>query len=197
MTTSGPNIAIFASGAGTNAGKIIAHFGQTQTAKIALVVSGNPGAGVLKIASQHQIPVHLIEKQSFTNETGILQTLTAYSIHNIVLAGFLWKLPPYLVHAFPGKIINIHPALLPKFGGAGMYGKRVFEAVYAARETESGITIHEVDEWYDHGAPLFQARFPILPADTPETIAQKTQELEHRHLPAVTEQWALGLPVTG
>lgn len=197
MTPERPNIAIFASGAGSNAGKIIAHFRQTQTAHIALVVTGNPKAGVVQLAQQAAVPVHIIEKQSFTEDPGFLNLLSGHHITHIILAGFLWKVPLYLVKAYRGRMINIHPALLPKFGGPGMYGKHVFAAVFAAREAESGITIHEVDEWYDHGTPLFQARFPVLPNDTPETIAQKTQALEHRHFPLVAEQWALAQPVTG
>lgn len=188
MNPSPQNIAIFASGAGSNAQKITRYFNDSAVAKITLVVTGNPKAGVLDIAAAEHIPTLIINKQEFATGETVTGQLKEHKIDFIVLAGFLWKLPPALVAAWPGKIINIHPALLPKFGGAGMYGKHVFRAVHEAGETESGITIHYVDEIYDHGQIIFQQRFPILPGDTPETIAQKTQQLEHEYFPKVIEQ---------
>ena len=159
--------------------------------RVALIVTGNPKAGVLQIAEQEQIPSYIIDKQEFLAGTAIITLLREHQINFIVLAGFLWKVPPALIAAWPGNIINIHPALLPKFGGAGMYGRKVFQTVYEAREAESGITIHYVDELYDHGQILFPARFPVTPNDTPETIAQKTQQLEHEHFPRVIKELLL------
>jgi phosphoribosylglycinamide formyltransferase 1 len=181
-------IAIFASGAGSNAEKIIRHFANTeekQTAEIALVVCNKPGAGVLSIAAEHKLPVLLIEKEKFFRGNHYLDELKATGIDFIVLAGFLWKLPPELIQAYPEKIINIHPALFPKYGGKGMYGHFVHEAVIAAKEKESGITIHLVDEQYDHGRIIFQATCEVTNTDTPETLAHKIHELEHRHYPVV------------
>lgn len=180
-------IAIFASGAGSNAKKIIEHFSQSPDIKVALIVCNKPGAGVLNIAAQHHIPILIIEKEPFFRGNGYLEVLNGYSISFIVLAGFLWKIPPTLINAFPGRIINIHPALLPKYGGKGMYGSKVHEAVLDAGEKESGITIHYVDELYDHGKHIFQAKCPVLASDTPETLANRIHELEHRHYPLVIE----------
>lgn len=188
MSLSTQNIAIFASGTGSNAQKIIHHFKGSALARIALIVTGNPKAGVLNIAESEGIPRLIIDKTEFATGEKTVDDLEQYQIDLIVLAGFLWKLPPALVAAWPGKIINIHPALLPKFGGAGMYGKHVFRAVHEAGERESGITIHYVDEIYDHGQIIFQSRFAILPGDDAEAIALKTQELEHEHFPLVIEQ---------
>lgn len=188
MSPSTQNIAIFASGRGSNAQKIIDHFKGSALARIALIVTGNPKAGVLNIAESEGIPTLIIDKTEFATGEKTVDDLEQYQIDLIVLAGFLWKLPPVLVAAWPGKIINIHPALLPKFGGAGMYGKHVFRAVHEAGERESGITIHYVDELYDHGQIIFQSHFTILPGDDPETIALKTHELEHEHFPLIIEQ---------
>lgn len=188
MSPSPQNIAIFASGTGSNAQKIIDHFKGSALARIALIVTGNPKAGVLDIAGREDIPVLILDKQAFATGVQAIAGLKQHHIDFIVLAGFLWKLPPALVAAWPGKIINIHPALLPKFGGAGMYGKHVFRAVHEAGETESGITIHFVDEIYDHGKIIFQERFAILPGDDASAIATKTRQLEHEHFPLVIEQ---------
>lgn len=180
-------IAIFASGAGSNAKKIIEHFAQSPDINVALIVCNKPGAGVLNIAAQHHIPTLIIEKEPFFRGDGYLEVLYGYGISFIVLAGFLWKIPPTLINAFPRRIINIHPALLPKYGGKGMYGSKVHEAVLDAGEKESGITIHYVDELYDHGKHIFQAKCPVLASDTPETLANRIHELEHRHYPLVIE----------
>jgi phosphoribosylglycinamide formyltransferase-1 len=179
------NLIIFASGAGSNAQKIIDFFRNNPSVKITLIVCNKPGAGVLDIAAHEHIPTLLIEKEQFFRGNGYVDELKAYNPRLIILAGFLWKLPASLVRAFPHQIINIHPALLPKYGGRGMYGHFVHEAVIAARDPETGITIHYVDELYDHGDYIFQAKVPVEPADTPESIAKKVQVLEHRHFPQV------------
>ena len=180
-------IAIFASGAGSNAGKIIEKFTHHPSIFVALIVCNNPEAGVLGIAAEKNIPSLLIEKQAFFNN-GYLKELSAARIDFIVLAGFLWKVPVTVINAFQGRIINIHPALLPLFGGKGMYGKKVHEAVISAKEAVTGITIHFVDEHYDNGDIIFQDRVLVEAGDTPETLANKIHELEHKHFPNVIEQ---------
>jgi formyltetrahydrofolate-dependent phosphoribosylglycinamide formyltransferase len=181
----GTNIAIFASGAGSNAQKIIDAFKGNPSARIGLIVCNNPEAGVLDIAAREKIPSLLINKKRFYEEDAYLPELTACQVDFIVLAGFLWKVPVALINHYPNRIVNIHPALLPKYGGKGMYGKKVHEAVIAAREKESGISIHYVDEIYDHGNIIFQATCPVDESDTPDTLAQKIHQLEHRHYPEV------------
>lgn len=181
------NIAIFASGTGTNAEKIIEYFAADEGSgiSVALIVSNKPDAGVLKIAATHRIPTLIIEKEKFFRGNAYVDELKAAGIDFIVLAGFLWKIPDGLISAYPKKIINIHPALLPKYGGRGMYGHFVHDAVIAAGEKESGITIHYVDEHYDNGDIIFQAKCAVEESDTPETLAKKIQALEHRHFPVV------------
>ncbi len=182
-------IAIFSSGAGSNAARIIDHFRHHPTIKVSLIVCNNPGAGVLKIAEKEKIPVLLIEKEPFFRGPAYVEELRERKIDFLVLAGFLWKIPATLVQAYSRRIVNIHPALLPKYGGKGMYGRYVHEAVIGAGEKESGITIHYVDELYDHGQAIFQA--PVIVGrrmHTPETLAAKVQQLEHIHFPRVIEQ---------
>lgn len=181
-------IAIFASGAGSNAARIIQHFRNHETIDIALIVCNNPAAGVLAIASSNQIPALLIEKERFFRGDGFIPDLQSHRIDFIVLAGFLWKIPQTLLAAFPNSIVNIHPALLPKYGGKGMYGARVHAAVIEAGDAESGITIHYVDEHYDNGDIIFQDKCLVSSTDTPETLAQKIHQLEHEHFPRVIEQ---------
>jgi len=181
-------IAIFASGAGSNAREIIRHFRNHPKIRVALIVCNKPGAGVLQIAADEKIPILLLEKDPFFRGDGYLPAIQSKGINFIVLAGFLWKIPDQLIKAFPGKIINIHPALLPKYGGKGMYGSHVHESVIAAGEKESGITIHYVDEHYDHGQPIFQAKVAIDPNDTPESLAAKIHKLEHKYYPVVIEE---------
>jgi phosphoribosylglycinamide formyltransferase-1 len=181
-------IAIFASGTGSNAARIIGHFRHHSGIRIALVVCNKPGAGVLHIAQREGIPTLIIEKDPFFRGDAYVGELRDKQIDFIVLAGFLWKIPAALVHAYPGKIINIHPALLPKFGGKGMYGRFVHEAVIAAAEKETGITIHYVDEQYDHGQPIFQARVLVEKDDTPETVAKKVHLLEYEHFARIIEE---------
>jgi formyltetrahydrofolate-dependent phosphoribosylglycinamide formyltransferase len=184
----GTHIAIFASGTGSNAQKIIDRFRNTASVKIALIVCNNPTAGVLKIAEKENIPFLIIEKEKFFRGNGYTNELKEKKIGLIVLAGFLWKLPSPLINAYPGRIINIHPALLPKYGGKGMYGRHVHEAVIAAGEKESGITIHYVDEQYDNGDIILQVKCPVLPGDTPGSLAQRIHKLEHEHYPKVVEE---------
>ena len=180
-------IAIFSSGAGSNAKKIIDHLLSNEksnsTPVVSLIVCNKPEAGVLKIAADNNIPVLLIEKEKFFRGNAYIDELKAANIDFIVLAGFLWKIPDALIKAFRGKMINIHPALLPKYGGKGMYGNFVHEAVIANKERESGISIHYVDEVYDHGQIILQATCLVSDDDTPETLAKKVQVLEHRHFP--------------
>ena len=185
-------IAIFASGTGTNAKKIIEYFRSHNKARVALVACNKPGAGVLEIARNEQVPVLMIEKEKFFRGNGYVDELKEKHIDLIVLAGFLWKIPDPLIAAFPGRIINIHPALLPKYGGKGMYGSKVHEAVIAANEKESGISIHLVNEVYDDGKIIFQANCPVSPTDTSETLAQKIHQLEHLHYPRVIEELIVG-----
>lgn len=181
------NIAIFASGAGSNAQKIIDKFRNNDNIKISLIICNKEGAGVKKIAENENIPFVLINKDRFFKGDHYAPEFVAREIDLIVLAGFLWKVPVGLIKLFPEKIINIHPALLPKYGGKGMYGHFVHEAVIAAGEKESGITIHVVDEIYDHGKILFQAKCTVESNDTPDSLAQKIHQLEHEHYPAVVE----------
>jgi formyltetrahydrofolate-dependent phosphoribosylglycinamide formyltransferase len=189
------NIAIFASGAGSNARKIIEYFNSSEKKKpeahIALIVSNNPVAGVLDIAREFGIPVLLIEKEKFFRGDGYTEQLASENIKWIILAGFLWKLPSTLLDEYKNRIINIHPALLPAYGGKGMYGMKVHEAVIANNEKESGISIHYVDEHYDHGDLIFQARCAIQPDDTPESLANRIHQLEHEHYPRVIHELLL------
>lgn len=188
------HIAIFASGAGTNAQNIIDYFSSpdssllTKRVAVSLIVCNKPNAGVINIAHKENIPVLLIEKERFYNGDAYLAELKESNIDLIVLAGFLWKIPQTLIDAFPKKIINIHPALLPKYGGKDMYGAAVHQAVIDTKEKESGITIHYVDEYYDHGDAILQVKCDVLPDDTAETLAHRIQELEHKHYSEVIEK---------
>jgi formyltetrahydrofolate-dependent phosphoribosylglycinamide formyltransferase len=189
-------IAIFASGAGSNAQKIIDHFRNSSLAKVALVVCNKPGAGVLKIAAENNIPTIIIEKEKFFRRDAYTDELIEQKIDFIVLAGFLWKIPGNLLKVYPRRIINIHPALLPNYGGKGMYGSFVHEAVLNAREKESGITIHYVDEHYDNGDVILQVKCPILENDTPEILAHRIHALEHANYPVVIEELIIKLQDT-
>ena len=182
-------LAVFASGTGTNAQKIIDHFSLPgKTAKVSLVVCNKPGAGVLQIAAKANIPVLLIERDQFFKGDAYLANLKRDEIDFIILAGFLWKIPQALIDAYPRRIINIHPALLPQYGGKGMYGNLVHEAVIAAGDSESGITIHYVDEHYDHGDIIYQAKCPVDQNDNAESLSKKVHALEHRYFPEVIEK---------
>lgn len=182
------NIAIFASGTGTNAGKIIEYFKENPNIRVVLVVSNKATAPVLNLADQHGIEKMVIRRRSFYETEGLLGELRKRKVDFIVLAGFLWLIPEYLVRAYEKRMVNIHPALLPKYGGRGMYGMHVHQAVKAAGESTSGITIHYVDEHYDEGSIVFQASCPLEPEDEPEDIARKVQRLEHQHFAPVVEQ---------
>ena len=188
-------VAIFASGAGSNAAKIIDYIRSPETRpthlpiEISLIVSNKPSAGVLDVARKAGIPTMLLNRRDFYETEEIIRQLQASGIEFIVLAGFLWKIPAMLVHAFPDRILNLHPALLPSYGGKGMYGHFVHEAVIAAGEKESGITIHYVDDQYDHGKIFFQARCPIAPGETPETLAEKIHTLEYAFFPPAVIRW--------
>jgi phosphoribosylglycinamide formyltransferase-1 len=182
------HIAIFASGTGSNARRIMEYFQQSEDIRVVLVVSNKADAPVLETAASFGVETIVVQRQAFFQDNSLLDSLRNRSIDFIVLAGFLWLIPTYLVRAFSGKMINIHPALLPKFGGKGMYGMQVHRAVFAAKETQSGITIHYVDEHYDEGQIVFQTTCDISPNDSPDDIARKVLALEHRHLPPVVEQ---------
>ncbi len=179
------NIAIFASGAGSNAQTIIDYFREGHGVRVALVVSNRADAGVLQIAENEGIPYAIVGKEEYLDEEILLGLLQFHKIDFVVLAGFLWLIPPFLIAKYPNRIVNIHPALLPKYGGKGMYGTKVHEAVKAAGEAESGITIHYVNEHFDEGEIIFQAQCPIAPEDTADDIRKKVQALEHEHYPKV------------
>lgn len=185
------NIAIFASGAGSNAKRIIEYFTGHRQISVKLIVCNNPGAGVIQIAAQFNIPVLLINKEQLFSGNGYVDELKNASIDFIVLAGFLWKIPSTLINAYRNKIVNIHPSLLPKYGGKGMYGTKVHEAVIAAGEKESGITIHYVDEHYDNGDIIFQAACPVFTDDTPDSLAERIHQLEHENFARVVEEYAV------
>jgi phosphoribosylglycinamide formyltransferase-1 len=180
-------IAIFASGSGSNAENIANYFSKSQEVDICLFLTNNPNAFVLERAKKLGIKSLVFNKEQFLKTDEILQFLLKNDINLIVLAGFLLKIPENLIKSFPNKIINIHPALLPKFGGKGMYGENVHKAVVEANETESGITIHYVNENYDEGEIIFQAKCEVLPTDTHEDVAAKIHELEYEHFPKVIE----------
>lgn len=180
------NLIVFASGAGSNAQQIINYFRNKKDIKVALIVCNNPKAGVLEIAANEQIPVMLINKEKFLSDD-FPDEIDTYRPALIVLAGFLWKIPERMVHKFTGKIVNLHPALLPAYGGKGMYGANVHNAVINAKEKESGITIHFVDEKYDHGQIILQVRCSLDENETAETLGKKIHKLEHAHFPKTIE----------
>ncbi|MCW3103370.1 MAG: phosphoribosylglycinamide formyltransferase [Bacteroidetes bacterium] len=182
------NIAIFASGEGTNAQRIMDHFKNSDVARVALVVSNKADANVLNRAAKAGIPAYVTGRNSFYEGTETVERLRAANIDLIVLAGFLWMIPDSLIKAYPGRIVNIHPALLPKFGGKGMYGMNVHRAVIEAKEKESGISIHYVNEQYDEGEIIAQHTCGISENDSPEQLAQKIRELEHEFFPVTIER---------
>jgi phosphoribosylglycinamide formyltransferase-1 len=187
-------IAVFASGSGTNAENIIRFFRTHQQIRVKTVLSNRSNAGVLERASRLGVETLTFSREDFYDTRRIIDALIERDISLVVLAGFLWLVPEQLVRAFQGRIINIHPALLPAYGGKGMYGSRVHEAVIANNEKESGITIHHVNEQYDDGDIIFQSRCPVKPGDSAETLAVRVHELEYRHYPVVIEQLLLGQP---
>jgi phosphoribosylglycinamide formyltransferase-1 len=177
-------VALFASGSGSNAENIVRYFLNNEAVSFPLIVSNKKDAYVHERAKQLEIPSYTFKKEGFENGE-VLRLLREAGIDFIVLAGFLLKVPENLLKAYPDKIINIHPALLPKFGGKGMYGSHVHEAVVANKETESGITIHYVNENYDEGQIIFQAKCEVLPTDSPDDVAAKVHALEYEHFPRV------------
>lgn len=180
-------IAIFASGSGSNAQKIMEHFKYSQDAEVSLILTNNPEAYVLQRADNFEVPSHVFDRHEFYHTDNIVELLNRLQIDLIVLAGFLWLIPANLLKAFPEKIINIHPALLPAYGGKGMYGDRVHQAVLDNKEEESGITIHYVNEHFDEGEIIYQARFRIEAGDNLEMVKFKGQQLEHQYFPKVIE----------
>lgn len=183
-------IAIFASGSGTNAENIIKYFSTRNKAKVELVLSNKREAYVLQRAEALGVITHFFDRDDFYSGTKVLDILHKNKIDFIVLAGFLWLIPANILDEYQRRIINIHPALLPKYGGKGMYGERVHRAVIENRETESGITIHYVDSRYDEGDIIFQASCRVEPDDTPETLASKIHELEYKYFPVVIDDLA-------
>ena len=180
-------IAIFASGSGANAQKLMEHFKRSPEIEIALVLTNNPDAYVLQRADNFEIPSHVFDRHEFYHTDNVIDLLKNLDIDLIVLAGFLWLIPKNLISEYPGRIINIHPAILPKFGGKGMYGDYVHLAVMEAKEKEGGITIHYVNEHYDEGEYIHQAKYRIDPDDNLEMIKFKGQQLEHQHYPRIVE----------
>ena len=180
-------IAIFASGSGSNAQKLMEYFKNHQEAEVVIVLTNNPEAYVIQRADNFEIPTHIFDKYEFIETNDIVNLLKNLQIDLIVLAGFLWLIPNNLLEEFPNQIINIHPALLPKFGGKGMYGDRIHRTILEAGEVENGITIHFVNEKFDEGEIIYQSRFKIGKNDTLETIKFKGQQLEHLHYPRIVE----------
>ncbi|MEO8884480.1 MAG: phosphoribosylglycinamide formyltransferase [Mucilaginibacter sp.] len=180
-------IAIFASGSGSNAQKIMEHFKRNPEAEVVLILTNNPQAYVLQRADNFEIPSHIFTRHEFYDTDDVIRILKTLQVDLIVLAGFLWLVPPALLSAFPNKIINLHPALLPKYGGKGMYGDHVHNAILAAGEEESGITIHFASEQFDEGEIIHQSKFKIESGDNLEMIKFKGQQLEHQHFPKVIE----------
>jgi phosphoribosylglycinamide formyltransferase-1 len=180
-------IAIFASGSGSNAQKIMEHFKHNAEAEVVLVLTNNPQAYVLQRADNFEIPSHIFTRKEFYDTDEVIRLLKNLEVDLIVLAGFLWLVPASLLNAFPNKIINLHPALLPKHGGKGMYGDHVHKAVLAAKDEESGITIHFVSDKFDEGEIIHQSKFKVEPDDNLEVVKFKGQQLEHQHFPRVIE----------
>ena len=164
------------------------HFRDHERVRVALVVSNKPEAGVLKIAEEFGVPRLVIDKEKFFRGDGYVGELKKHNIGFIVLAGFLWKIPQAIIDAYRTRVVNIHPALLPKYGGKGMYGNHVHNAVIAAKEKESGISIHYVDEHYDHGDLIFQEKCPVAENDTAESLAERIHQLEHMHYSRIIEK---------
>ncbi len=181
-------IAIFASGSGSNAQKIMEHFKKHTDAEVAIVLTNNPEAYVLQRADNFEIPTHIFDKHEFYETDDVVDLLKNLNIDLLVLAGFLWLVPDSLLTNYPKRIINIHPALLPKYGGKGMYGDRVHKEVLANGDEESGISIHYVNEDFDSGEIIYQARFKIEKNDDLELVKFKGQQLEHQYFPKIIEQ---------
>ncbi|MCA1747068.1 MAG: phosphoribosylglycinamide formyltransferase [Bacteroidales bacterium] len=181
-------LAIFASGSGTNAENIIRFFRPKKNIDVSLVICNKPGAKVIERAEKHGVETFVFSRDDLYHSDRVIELLRNHQITHIVLAGFLWLVPASLVKEYPGAIVNIHPALLPKYGGKGMYGSKVHETVIANREAESGITIHYVNEKYDDGNIIFQAKCALDENETPESLAAKIHQLEYEHYPRVIEK---------
>ena len=184
-------LAIFASGSGSNAENIFNYFIENKEIEISLILTNNPQAGVIERANRMNIPVVIFNRNTFSKSDKIVELLKNQGIDWVILAGFLWLIPKNLIESFPEKIINIHPALLPKFGGKGMWGHHVHEAVVTQKEKESGITIHYVNEKYDEGKVIFQAKCTVNETDTADTVAEKVHQLEYEHFPKIIEKCVL------
>lgn len=180
-------IAILASGSGSNAENIIHYFAHYINVEVCLILSNNKEAYVLERAKSCHVPSRIFSNTELNNTKNVLRTLKEFNVSIVILAGFLLKIPEYLIEAYPNRIVNIHPSLLPKYGGKGMYGINVHRAVVAAGEKETGITIHYVNKHYDDGAHIFQARCEVKPTDSPEQVQEKVSELERIHFPKVIE----------
>jgi phosphoribosylglycinamide formyltransferase-1 len=185
------NIAIFASGSGTNAQRLFEHFSPITDTNISLLLTNKKDAGVVERAKKWGIPVRIFDREEFYYSGNIVDFLQNEGIDWVILAGFLWLIPKNLLKIFEKKIVNIHPALLPKFGGKGMYGMNVHQAVIDSKEKLSGITIHYVNEEYDQGSVIFQATCTVEETDTPESLAAKIHELEYKYFPVVMENLIL------
>lgn len=181
-------IAVFASGSGSNAENIVKFFRNNDLARVTIILSNKKDAYVLERAQQLGVPSISFNREDFYNSNKIVRTLEEQGIDMIVLAGFLWLVPQSLIDKYDGRIVNIHPALLPKYGGKGMFGMNVHNAVVAEKETETGITIHYVNGRYDEGNVIFQAKVPVNPSDTPEMVADKVHHLEYEHFPKIVEK---------
>ena len=186
------NLAIMASGSGTNAEAIIRHFQSHPQIRVVLVMCNKKEAGVYDRARRLGIDARWFSRADMENES-FLDVFREYQVDMVILAGFLLRIPPFMIRAFPDRMINIHPALLPNYGGKGMYGHHVHEAVIENGEVESGITIHLVNENYDEGRHLFQARVKVERGETADSLASKIHVLEHRHFPRVIEEYASAL----
>ncbi len=182
-------LAVLATGTGTNAENLIKYFTGHALISVTLVLTNNPEAKVLQKAARHQVEAKVFTRDYWSRPGIILEFLFSRQIDYLILAGFLIKIKPEIVEAYPGKILNIHPALLPRYGGKGMYGEKVHRSVLLNGDQESGITIHVVDVNYDEGRILFQATCPVMPDDSVETLARRVHELEYRHYPRVTEKY--------
>ena len=182
------NIAIFASGTGTNAENLIHFFRTSKNGKVSLVLTNRKDAGVINRAQSLDVEVIVFNREQFYQSEEMLSLLFERDIDFVVLAGFLWLVPDYLLKSFENKMINIHPALLPKYGGKGMFGHHVHSAVIENRESESGITIHKVNREYDEGSIVFQARCEVKADDTADTLASRIHQLEYEHFPVVVEK---------
>ncbi|MCX2738345.1 phosphoribosylglycinamide formyltransferase [Pontibacter anaerobius] len=185
------NIVIFASGSGSNAQRLLEHFEHHPAIRVAALFSNNPKAYALKRAETFHVPAFLFTRDEFYNTDKVLEQIQQFKPDLIVLAGFLWLVPQSLLRAFPNRIINIHPALLPRYGGKGMHGLNVHTAVVQAGDEQSGITIHHINEEYDKGEFILQEYCPVYPEDTPEELAQRVLQLEHKYLPEVVEKLLL------